>query len=207
MSRYVSPLRKAQAAETRRRILEAATTVFGESGYSGASLARIAAEAGVSLETVKQSGQKAALLLASFDHAFSGSEGEGPLRDREVGETAGAARPEEVVGIVVDFVIAGNARIAALWPRLLEAAAGDPEVAERLRALQASRREDMLSAVRLFRTKGLCHSRRPDAELAATLSFLISPESHAQLVDEAGWTPPAYRAWLVRAIERLVLED
>lgn len=207
MTPYVSPLREAQAAQTRNRILDAAVRVFGDAGYSSASLARIAKEAGVSLETVKQNGPKAALLLSAFDHAFSGLEGDGPLHTRELGETAEALEPAAVLPFIVEFIGTANARVGRLWPRLLEAAAGDDEVARRLAELQASRRSDMLGAIALFRRKGLCTSERPDGELADALSFLISPESHTQLVIEAGWSTAAYHAWLVRAIERVVLTD
>jgi len=207
LARYVSPLREAQAAQTRQRILDAAVQVFSEAGFSGASLARIASEAGVSLETVKQQGPKAALLLASFDHAFSGAEGAGPLHAREFGAHAAALPPREMLGYLAEFIGAANAGIARLWPRLVDAASSDAGVAERLDALQASRREDMSAAVAMLREKGLCTSSRPDPELAAELSFLISPESYTQLVSGAGWTDEAYRAWVIRAIERLILQD
>lgn len=207
MTPYVSPLREAQAAQTRARILDAAIRVFGEAGYSGASLGRIANEAGVSLETVKQNGPKAALLLAGFDHAFAGSEGEGPLHTRELGEMAEELDPSELLPFLVEFVASANARVARLWPRLLEAAAGDDDVAQRLRELQANRRSDMLGAVAMFRRRGVCSSARSDGELADALSFVISPESYTQLVAEAGWSEEAYHAWLVRAVERVVLTD
>ena len=207
MTPYVSPLREAQAAQTRARILDAAVRVFRESGYSGASLARIAKEAGVSLETVKQNGPKAALLLAGFDHAFSGQEGEGPLHTRELAEAAEQLPPHGVLPFLVEFVGTANARVAGLWPRLLEAAAGDDDVAQRLRELQANRRSDMLGAIAMFRRRGVCDSRLPDGELADALSFIISPESYTQLVAEAGWSEEAYHAWLVRTVERVVLTD
>ncbi|SDG52948.1 TetR/AcrR family transcriptional regulator [Microbacterium pygmaeum] len=206
MSPYVSPLREAQAAQTRQRILDAAVKVFGDSGYSGTSLSLIAAAAGVSLETVKSHGPKAALLLASFDHAFSGAEGDGPLHARELGAQAAMLAPSELVPFLVDFVSAANARVARLWPRLVDAASGDPEVRSRLAVLQASRRDDMRAAIAMLRERGVCRSERADDELAAALSFLISPESHTQLVEEAAWTPRAYRAWILHAVERLILE-
>lgn len=207
MTPYVSPLREAQAAQTRARILDAAIRVFGEAGYSGASLGRIANEAGVSLETVKQNGPKAALLLAGFDHAFAGSEGEGPLHTRELGEMAEELDPSELLPFLVEFVASANTRVARLWPRLLEAAAGDAEVAKRLHDLQASRRADMVGAIAMFRRRGVCTRSDPDGELADALSFLISPESYTQLVSDAGWGADAYRAWLTRAVERMILTD
>jgi AcrR family transcriptional regulator len=206
MPPYVSPLREAQAAQTRRRILDAAAHVFGEGGYSGASLAAIAKQAGVSLETVKQNGPKPALLLASFDQAFSGAEGEGPLHHRDLGAQAAVLEGDDMLTFHLGFVAEANARVARLWPRLLEAA-GDPDVARRLAEVQKNRRFDMLSSIREYRAKGLCHSSRPDAELAQELSFLISPESYTQLVLDAGWSMRAYRAWLLRAVRRMVLED
>jgi len=207
VSPYVSPLREAQAADTRRRILDAAVLVFGEQGYSGASLARIATAAGVSLETVKQHGPKAALLLAAFDHAFSGAEGEGPLHAREFGEQAAAMPGPEFLPYLVDFIASANARVARLWPRVLDAASGDAEVAKRLELLQVSRRQDMLAGIAMLREKGVCHSTRPDDELASAFSFLISPEGHTQLVIESGWSEAAYRAWVTTAVERLVMQD
>lgn len=207
MPPYVSPLREAQAAQTRRRILEAAAAEFGRSGYSGTSLAAIAAAAGVSLETVKQNGPKAALLLAGFDVAFAGDEGDGPLHFRELGATAAPLPGAQLLEFHLGWVAEANARVARLWPRLLEAAASDAEVARRLAEVQRNRRVDMLSSIGEYRAKGLCHSAREDAELAVELSFLISPESYTQLVIDAGWTMDAYRAWLLRAVRRLILED
>src|SRR4051812_16756036 len=50
--RYSSHLRQAQAAATRRQIVDAALSVFLEHGYAGATMQRIAAAAGVVVETI-----------------------------------------------------------------------------------------------------------------------------------------------------------
>ena len=202
---YASPLRTAQAADTRRRILDAAAARFAADGYAGASLAQIAADAGVSLETVKLNGPKSALLLGAFDQAFTGAEEPGAIHEREVGARLMAAPDAELVEGFVAFISGANARIARLWPSVLAAASGDPTVAEALAALQQRRRSDFAAAVQLFRERGLLHRDAPDAELAAALSFLVSPESYTQLVLEYGWTEPAYRTWLIDAVRRLVL--
>ena len=49
---YRSELRQQQAAQTRRRIIEAAIEEFSHNGYQAATLAQIAKRAGVSIETV-----------------------------------------------------------------------------------------------------------------------------------------------------------
>ena len=63
---YASPLRAAQAAQTRQRILDSAVRLFAEGGYSATTLPDIAAEAEVSVETIQAHGPKRALLLAAF---------------------------------------------------------------------------------------------------------------------------------------------
>jgi AcrR family transcriptional regulator len=207
MPRYSSPLREAQAAQTRARILESAVEAFGQHGWSGASLAKIAAAAGVSVETVKLIGGKPALLLAAFDHAFAGRELDGPIHTNPEGAALLDASDADLLPGLVRFVASGNARVALLWPRLLEAAAADDDVAARVAALQASRLADMRAAIAGFRERGLCASTRPDDELADALSYLIAPEGYVRLVRERGWTESAYRDWVVRAVERVVFTD
>lgn len=207
MARYVSPLREAQAAQTRRRILDAAVSVFGERGYAGTSLAQIARAAGVSVETVKQNGPKAALLLAAFGHAFTGEDDDTPIHLRASLEGMRTLPDDVLIDSWIAFAAEGNARIARLWPRVLDAALADPEVSARLDAVQAGRRSDMAAIVALLRARGLCRSSRDDGELAAAVSFLFSPEGYTQLVLENGLSPDAYRAWLARAIDRLILTD
>ncbi|HYS38908.1 MAG TPA: helix-turn-helix domain-containing protein, partial [Pseudonocardiaceae bacterium] len=50
---YRSSRREAGARRTRRRVLEAAGSVFVAGGYAGATIRAIAAEAGVSVPTVE----------------------------------------------------------------------------------------------------------------------------------------------------------
>ena len=89
--------------------------------------------------------------------------------------------------------------------RVLEAALIDPDVGERVAAVLERRRQDMDSVIALLRDRGMCRSGRSDAELAAAVSFLISPESYAQLVLDSGWSRGTYLSWLVSAVERMIL--
>ena len=72
---YRSELRQQQAESTRLRILDAAAELFADAGYARTTLAKIAAAAGVSAETVQGQGPKAALLIAGpacpFDRVAS----------------------------------------------------------------------------------------------------------------------------------------
>ena len=86
-----------------------------------------------------------------------------------------------------------------------DAAAGDPDVAARLDALQRSRAEDMRAAVRWLREEGRVENDLDDEDLAASLSYILAPEGYVRLVLECGWDMAAYRAWVVRTVERLIL--
>ncbi|HLV56348.1 MAG TPA: helix-turn-helix domain-containing protein [Actinotalea caeni] len=186
-------------------MLAAAAELFATRGYARTSLAQIADAAGVSTETVKANGPKSGLLIGAFDQAFTGSEQYVPIHQRELGAELMALPTERLLPGYVAFVAGANARIARLWSAFVGAAAGDDAVASELDALQERRRADFRASVALFRERGLARRDVDDAELAAALSFLVSPEGYLQLVDEAGWSMDRYQAWLVDAIERTIL--
>lgn len=205
---YNSTLRAEQAANTRQRILDAAAACFARAGYPGTALADIAAEAGVSVETVKLSGPKRALLLAAFEQAFAGSEGRETIAERDVGRGLRELSDDALIPGFVHFVAEANRRTSGLWAGFLSAASSDPLVRAELDDLLERRRADFLASVTELEGRGMVgpgldHGTR--RELADILSFLVSPESHEQLVTQAGWSMERYEAWLCDAIARLVL--
>ncbi|WP_382309901.1 TetR/AcrR family transcriptional regulator [Herbiconiux sp. UC225_62] len=205
---YNSTLRAEQAANTRQRILDAAAACFARSGYAGTSLADIASEAGVSVETVKLSGPKRSLLLAAFEQAFAGSEGRETIAERDIGQGIQQLDDEALVPGFVHFVAEANRRTSGLWAGFLSAASSDPLVKEELDDLLERRRADFLASVDVLEGRGMVGPGLDDGErreLADILSFLVSPESHEQLVTQSGWSKERYEAWLVDAIARLVL--
>jgi AcrR family transcriptional regulator len=205
---YNSTLRAEQAANTRQRILDASAACFARSGYAGTSLADIAAEARVSVETVKLNGPKRALLLAAFEQAFAGSEGRETIAEREIGRGIVEVADDQIVGAFVHFVASANERTSGLWAGFLSAASSDPLVQQELDDLLARRRVDFLAAVAEFDRRGMLGPDLGDddrRELADILSFLVSPESHQQLVTQSGWSMERYEAWLRETIERLLL--
>lgn len=204
---YSSPLRAAQAAETRRRILEVAGELFAEDGYAATSLARLADAAGVSLETVKANGPKSALILAAFDQAFTGEVGDAgaaPIHARELGAQLLDNPADQLLRVFIDFVSGANERISRLWIALLDASMGDPAVAVGLESLQERRRSDFRAAIAVFRGRGLARREADDEQLAAALQFLVSPSSYVQLVLDSGWSMQQYRDWLVDTVERTI---
>lgn len=205
---YRSPLRDGQAAQTRERVLTSAAELFAERGYGGTSLADIAEHAGVSVETVKLGGPKRSLVLAAFESAFTGTEGNESIAERQPGRVIlefddGEAFLEGVIG----FIANANRRTDGLWSSLLSAAETDRVVAAALEQMLVSRRKEYLNTVEELAKRGLVSSTRNYSELADAMSFLLSPESYQQLVSQAGWTFERYIAWLHQAVRSLILTD
>ena len=73
--RYNSSGRQAQARRNRQAILDAAQRQFLEGGYAATTIAAIAAEAGVSVETIyKAFGGKPGLVGAIYERGLTGRE-------------------------------------------------------------------------------------------------------------------------------------
>jgi AcrR family transcriptional regulator len=197
---YRSELRARQAQETRQRIIEAAVLRFAESGYQATTLSSIAREAGVSTETVKTAASKAELLLAAFEVTFSGSESAESLKDTEVGAGVLELPDEALLPTVLTQIAGANARGFALWTVVLGAALSDEVVNAALQDILKRRRADYVMLIRELVRRG--RTNVVDVESAAdALSFLLSPESYQQLVDQAGWTTDAYTDWLRDAVD------
>ena len=92
----VRSLRADHSALTRRRILDAAGRLFAERGYLGATLAEVAAAAGVSVQTLYNSiGSKATLLKAVYDVTLAGDDEPVPMRERPIPRGCGGGDGRE----------------------------------------------------------------------------------------------------------------
>src|SRR3954465_5379256 len=128
---YNSPLRAEQAQRTRTAVLDAAGRCFLDNGYAATTMKDVAAEAGVSVQTVFGLGSKASLLLACVDRAVVGDDEETPLAQRElfgrVGEAPDrTAKLAALRDVVLRFV---PPSVPILQVFAAAAAAGDPEIA------------------------------------------------------------------------------
>ena len=193
---YRSALRSAQAAQTRHRVLDAAARLFATRGYHATTFAAIAAEAGVSAETVKAGGSKSALLIAAFEMRFAGTESAPSLTDTEAGAGVLDLPDDVVLEAIIGRIVDANARAYALWTVLLGAAGADELVAGALEEMLARRRADYRRLVAELTRRGLIPAPGDPEALADELSFLMSPEGYQQLVTQSGWTPERYRRWI-----------
>src|SRR5260221_5880963 len=139
--RYRSGLREAQARRTRRRVLDAATAVFLDRGYGGATIRAIADGAKVSVPTVEALfGTKARLLKAAIDVAIAGDDEPVAVLDRGwAADAREAGTAEEFLSVVAGGVAAAQARSAGLVLAAFEGSARDRELEQVVEQMGAQR--------------------------------------------------------------------
>jgi AcrR family transcriptional regulator len=208
MRSYESPLRKAQAATTRRAIIDAAATLFVERGYVATSIEAIAEAAGVSRATVFTSvGGKKALLKKTYDVALVGDDEPIPFPLRPA-SLAVRAEPDPrrflvgYTGLVVDI----NTRLAPIYEAVRGAASADPEVRDVFEAIGTERRIGAGRVVADLVAKGGRMRDGLDEEAAADILWvLVDAGLFHLLFQRRGWTVERFEAWLAESIQRELL--
>jgi AcrR family transcriptional regulator len=200
----------ASRAETRRRLLRAAEVEFTERGYKAATVARIAARAGVTVQTLYLAwGSKRALLRAYMEAALAGD--------------ADTSYPQALPGMI-DAVLEGTLddppaiirqisvlfcqsakRAAPGWLLYRDAAGSDPEIAVDWRALQDLRHQTFTKLVNRLPARSL----RPGLTRAAaadTAWAIASPDTYDLLVRIRGYTLDQYQKWVTASLTASLLK-
>lgn len=198
--RYRSPLREAQAAATRSKVLDAALDTFLEGGYSGTSVAAIAKAAEVSPETIYATfGTKRGIVAGLLERVDAEQR---PRRAAERTRERGGGPGVELDVLAEE--VADFWRTNGRLVRLLRQGIGDPEIGRLWEGRNAARRRLIVNVVRGWPAgairAGLTPERGADVAWALT-----TPELYDMLVDERGWTIKAYVAWLGQALRRELL--
>lgn len=209
--RYHSPKRRAQAAQTRGKIVEAAHRVFLERGYAGATIPRIASEAGVAVETVYRAADgKAGLLEAAVQAALAGgiTRATVPVEQRpgirRVIEEKDPVRKLELYAATQPGVYG---RAGPLLRVLDEAATSIPELAELRERYAARRLEGMRQLANLLAEQGALRAGLSPQRAADVLVTVCSRANYDSLVTERGWSPGNYRDWVADTLVRTLLQS
>jgi AcrR family transcriptional regulator len=203
---YRSELRQRQAEETRLRVVAAAAALFANLGYARTTLAKIAAAAGVSAETVQAHGPKAALMIASVEYAAFGVIGDHNVFDLELGQRFVAITDrDEAVDVLVAEQTAVHQRSASVTQALVGAAAVDPELDGYLDELIAGVGRQIRRVLEVSRQRGWVRDDVPFDELVETTAVISSIETYTRMVHRDGWSVDAYRAWFRRMLDEVVL--
>ena len=187
-------------------IVEAAARLFAERGYQETSVADIAREAGVALQTVYNAvGAKREVLFRVLEHAAAGDEAPTPIRQFMQERTEREPDPRRIVALMVDFFAGALQRTAPIRRMIREAAALDPEVARREREGTAGRRRNYALGATLLHERGALREGLTVEQAAAAIFAVSHPDVYRSLVEDGGWTIDAWQAWARATLEGALL--
>jgi AcrR family transcriptional regulator len=196
---YNSSRRALQAAQTRDEVVRAAMVLFGQAGWAGTTLAAIAEEAGVSVETIYNGfGSKKGLLRATIDAAIVGDTEPVPLSLRPEYRALGEGSLDERIAKAAAITATIHARSSGVWQALVEAAGADEEVDGWRLELDHRRREQIVDSITLILGHPL------DDDVTTMVWILFSAETYLKLVEDGGFTREQYDSFLVEVATRLI---
>ena len=195
---YEMANRARHAQETRTRIVETAARLFVEDGYSGTSIAAIAAGAGVAVPTVYATMRsKANILQAVVDLTVRGDEETLPLASRPAWQELEREQdPRKQLALFARLHREICEREAAVFAQLEAAAGADPEATRMLAEHERRRHETQSRLARLLGKRGQLRPRLSAARAADAIWTLASERTYLALVRDRGWSPADYERWV-----------
>ncbi len=202
----VNKRRQLAAEQTRQAIVEAASRLFTERGYHGTSISRIAAEAGVAIQTIYNSiGPKSELLSRVLDLAAAGDRAPVPVAQFMREQAEAEPDPRRVIAQLVEFWRGAFPRTAPVFRIIREAAAGDPEIAALERARSAQRLRNYEQAAQLLADRNALREGLTIEQAAAAIFALGNSENYRALVLDGNWSEDAWAAWVQATLEAILL--
>jgi AcrR family transcriptional regulator len=202
---YRSGRRSAQALETRAAVISAARELFVREGWQKATIAAVARQAGVSVETIYAGfGSKLVLLEAVVVATVRGLMPETPLMEQE-GRRAILDEPDQRTQIV-NFCsdISGIlVHVAPLMSVVRAAADSEPALEKLYRNLHRGRTRNIAVLIDALLQHGPLATEREAA--IASVSRLASPELFLLITKVDGLSCAQYATWLSGALIAILL--
>jgi TetR/AcrR family transcriptional regulator, regulator of autoinduction and epiphytic fitness len=195
---YDTTNRQRQAAETRRRIFEAAQELFTRDGYVTTTIAAIADHAGVAVQTVYASTKsKREILKGIIDLAISGEEEQVPVQaSSRWQEIEAEPDPRTALRRLARLHREICVREAPAFAIMADAAGSDPEIRTLMHDMADQRYQDHH---RLAKTLHQTSHIRPDlsSRRAADIIWALANEqTYLALVRDRRWSTQDYEDWL-----------
>jgi AcrR family transcriptional regulator len=199
--------RAEQARATRRRIIDCARELFVQHGYAATTLDQIAAQAGVSVQTVYfHFGNKRTVLKEIVDVLSVGDDEPIPMLDRSwVRQVREEPDGRRALATWLENGRAIFVRIAPIMKIVRDAAGADPEMAEQW---DTNQRQRFIAHHALTEQLADKQALRPGLSVneAADIIFsLVSPEVYQLLTAERGWTPAQWQRWITDTLTETIL--
>jgi AcrR family transcriptional regulator len=197
------PTRRQRAAETRRRMLDAAIACFTTDGYDGTTMAQIAERAGVAVQTLYFTFHtKAELLQQTLDRAVLG---DGPPVPPPQTPWYQAMAAQPAIRPALEHLVSGVSqilqRVAPLRP-VFDAAAAEPGVAEVWANAEQLRLDGYGAIIGLLASKQPLAPGYTLASATDVLFVLLGPDTFRAFTHGRGWPLSQWNAWVTTTLER-----
>ncbi len=206
--RYDSSKRRERASQTRRRIIDAAARVFVERGYTGATIPLIAREAHVAVETVYRSTSgKAGLLREAIQASLAGGaeRAELPVEQRPgIQRVIDETDPRRQIRAYAATQPGVWSRVGPLL-RVLDEAAGDPELAVLRADLAEQRLNGLIGFATLLAERGALKADLTIDKARDLIWTLCAQANYDALVTARQWSHTEYREWLSATLAAALL--
>ncbi|MEY2406772.1 MAG: hypothetical protein QOG39_1688, partial [Acidimicrobiaceae bacterium] len=201
------PLRTAKAAATRKGIIEAASRLFVELGYAGASVQAVADAAGISRATVFNSvGGKSALLKACYDVATVGDDEPIALPQRR-DMLAVRDEPDQrrMIRRYASVIAEIGSRLSGIYEVFRAAAATASDIRELWEQIQDERLGGARGFVAILAGKGPLRSQLDGTEAGDVVWAHIDASLYHRLVVERGWSRLQFEEWFTQSLTSYLL--
>lgn len=186
--RYESPVREAQARRTRETILVAAQKQFLDTGYAATTIAGIAEQAGVSVDSIyKTFGGKPGLVRAIYQRGLKGR-GSVPAYERSEQIRMRESDPRTIMRKWGRLAAEVGAEVTPIQLLIRSAAGVDPDAAALLKEISAHRLKRMRYHARFLAERGYLRDGVSVAQAADVIWTCTSAELYELLVLQRGWS-------------------
>jgi AcrR family transcriptional regulator len=197
---YDTSGRRDRALRTRNAVIDAAERRFLRDGYGVTTVASIAADAGVSADTVyKAFGGKPGLVDAIRVRALRGT-GPVPAEARSDALHTRERDPREIIEEWGRLTTEVAPRVAPILLLIRAAAAADPEAFRLLDEMDADRLRRMTDNARRLHTAGHLRAGLSVAQAADVLWTYSAPELYELLVLRRGWSIKRYGRFVAQSM-------
>ena len=196
--RYDTTNRQRQAAETRRRIFEAAQELFTRDGYVTTTMVAISERAGVAVQTVYASVKsKRDVLKGILDLAISGEDEQVPVQGSPRWHQI-EAEPDPRTKLRTLSRLHGDicVREAPVFAIMVDAAGSDPEIRTLMHEMAGQRYQDHHRLTKTLKQIGHLRPDLSSRRAADIIGALANEQTYLTLVRDRLWPIQDYEDWL-----------
>jgi AcrR family transcriptional regulator len=208
MNEVVKTDRRARRrAETERRLVDSATSLFVERGYAATTLADVADHADIAPRTLYlHFATKAELLLRCIGLAIAGDAEPIALADRPaMAEATTAPTLDERLRLMASLTASLMERTGPLLEVAFQAAAFEPSIAAAAAAGRADTRRTLQEFWHGIHHDGLLPPSTDLEWLTETATLVAHADTYLLISKTTGWDSDTYRDWLATTWHRLVV--